>query len=332
MRRKLTVSVTVPTFNGQKTIVQCLDSLVSQERSPIEIIVVDDGSVDKTSSLVTEYSRSHPEVRLIKTPHLGASHARNEGLAFSKGGVVLFADSDAFYNEDYLTKAVEALSKDSKVGAVCVTGGIWIVKDTVVSRCTKIEYAIKQRLIAKRKLGPYFAYVYTKEALSKAGGYDESLFQGEDKDVFHRVTEAGFKVALVPGLNWYHIYPQDWTSLVKRCYRGGRTRLLYVVKQHRLGEYARSTGLFWVTVALTAGGFIDPAAWEILGLGFAAGYLYKVVQVFQRGVGTGAVGDLLALPMVSFVRYFATSVGYLKGTIIYIARRGLGKSTVWSDL
>jgi len=329
---KPSVSVSIPTFNAEGTVIRCLDSLVGQSYKPMEIFVVDDGSTDSTSSKVSEYSVVHPEVKLLGTPHMGASHARNEGLSRSKGDVVLFADSDAYYDTEYLARATAALSGDHGIGAVCVTGGIWIVQNTVVSRCIEIEYAIKQRLISQGKLGPYFAYVYTREALSRVGGYDESLFQGEDKDVFFRVKEAGFRAALVPGLNWFHLYPQNWTSLVKRSYRGGRTRILYVVKRRRLNEYARSTGLFWVALVLAVIGFFQPIFWAILAVGFVAGYVYRLVRGFHLGSGAGSPRDLFALPLVSFVRYFATALGYVRGTLVYLARKILGKAITWSDL
>jgi len=326
------VSITVPTYNNADTIAQCVESLASQEYRPVEVIVVDDGSADGTGDVVKRVQSRNPNVRLVRTDHRGASHARNVGIENSAGSVFLFADGDAIYSSDYMSKSVALLLADPGMGAVCVTGTNWIQKNTFVSRGIALEYEMKQRFLKTGKWKPYFAFVYTKSAIDKVGGYDEKLFQGEDKDLFNRVKGAGFSIGLVRGFSWFHRYPQDVRSLVSRSYRGGKQRVVYVVKRKMYGEVAKRTaGLWGLAIVVALSPFI-PGGLLLLGAILALVYSYKLSFDLRNGWGKGRLSDLLLLPVVSAVRYLATAVGYSKGSFVYLLRRMRHLETTWADV
>jgi glycosyltransferase involved in cell wall biosynthesis len=329
---KLLVSITVPTYNNNDTIAQCVESLVAQEYSPVEVIVVDDGSTDGTTEAARQLAQRFPNVHFVQTEHSGPSHARNVGFQESAGGVVLFADGDATYSRDYLKKSLELLRADAGMGAVCVTGTIWIVKSTFVSRGIALEYEMKQKFLESGKWKPYFAFLYTRKALEQVGGFDEGLFQGEDKDLFHRVKEAGYNIGLVKGFNWFHRYPQDLGSLVSRSYRGGKQRVIYVVKRKMYGELAKRTAGLWALLAMILVTPYIPLGVFALVLALAAAYSYKLAFTLEYGRGKGKLSDLLLLPVVSAVRYLTTAAGYSKGSIVYLLRRLRGLETTWANL
>lgn len=87
------VSVIVPVYNSEKFINACIDSLLEQTYSEIEVIVVDDGSIDSTSEKLSKYIDDQ-RVRIVKQENRGVSAARNTGLAFASGEFVAFVDSD----------------------------------------------------------------------------------------------------------------------------------------------------------------------------------------------------------------------------------------------
>lgn len=87
------VSVIVPVYNSEKFINACIDSLLEQTYSEIEVIVVDDGSIDSTSEKLSDYIDDQ-RVRIVKQENRGVSVARNTGLAFARGEFVAFIDSD----------------------------------------------------------------------------------------------------------------------------------------------------------------------------------------------------------------------------------------------
>jgi cellulose synthase/poly-beta-1,6-N-acetylglucosamine synthase-like glycosyltransferase len=326
------VSITVPTYNNADTIAQCVESLALQQYRPVEVIVVDDGSTDGTGDVVSRLKDKYSNVRLVKTDHFGAAHARNVGIGKSAGSVFLFADGDAVYSSDYLIKSVAVLNTDPGMGAVCVTGTNWIQKDTFVSRGIALEYEMKQRFLKTGKWKPYFAFVYTRSAIEQVGGYDEKLFQGEDKDLFNRVKAAGFRIGLVQGFSWLHRYPQDLSSLMSRSYRGGKQRVVYVVKRKMYGEVAKRTAGLWGLVILVVVSPFLPGGFPLLAAILALLYSYKLLFDLRNGWGKGRLSDLLLLPVVSAVRYLTTAAGYSKGSFVYILRRMRHFETSWADL
>ncbi|MDF7784461.1 glycosyltransferase family 2 protein [Pantoea stewartii] len=88
------LSVIIPTYNVEKYIVECVDSLVSQIRSPNEIIIVNDSSTDGTVALIEQHYAHLPQVKVITIPNGGAGNARDKGVEAAKGQFVFFCDPD----------------------------------------------------------------------------------------------------------------------------------------------------------------------------------------------------------------------------------------------
>lgn len=105
------VSVIVPAYNVEKYIRRCLNSLVEQTLSDIEIIVIDDGSSDNTYSVVSSYAQKDSRIRLIKQNNQKQGAARNRGLEIAQGEFITFVDSDDWVDKDYLEKLYNAAIK-----------------------------------------------------------------------------------------------------------------------------------------------------------------------------------------------------------------------------
>lgn len=95
------VSVIVPAYNVAPYVGECLNSLRNQELANLEILVIDDGSIDHTADIVAEFAAEDPRIRLIRTPNSGVYHARNRGLELARGRFISFVDAD-----DYLHPAM----------------------------------------------------------------------------------------------------------------------------------------------------------------------------------------------------------------------------------
>ena len=104
-----TVSIVIATFNRSKLLKECVDSLLSQTYSDIEIIVVDDGSTDDTQATIKEIAQKHNNVRYYPRPHLCAPAARNFGLTKATGEFIGFFDSDDLWPPDYIETMVKRL-------------------------------------------------------------------------------------------------------------------------------------------------------------------------------------------------------------------------------
>ncbi len=109
------ISVILPTYNGEKTIRRCIDSMLAQHFTDFELIIIDDGSVDKTYSICHDYYMKNSCVKLYRKPNGGESSARNMGLLQAKGEWITFIDHDDYVDDDYLFSFVsmENMRKDT---------------------------------------------------------------------------------------------------------------------------------------------------------------------------------------------------------------------------
>ena len=95
-----TISIVVPVYNTQRYLQECLDSLLKQSLSDIEIICIDDGSTDDSPAMIDEAAKADARVKAIHQANAGVSAARNHGLELACGTYVLFVDSDDFIRHD----------------------------------------------------------------------------------------------------------------------------------------------------------------------------------------------------------------------------------------
>ena len=106
------ISVIVPVYNVERYLKKCVDSIVAQTYRNLEIILVDDGSTDRSGEICDELSRTDDRIRVIHKENGGLSSARNAGLDVMSGEFVSFIDSDDFISEDYIKCLHKRISED----------------------------------------------------------------------------------------------------------------------------------------------------------------------------------------------------------------------------
>lgn len=131
------ISVVIPAYNRAKTISYCLDSVLAQTVSPLEVIVVDDCSTDETVKIVNGYN--NPKIKCIKLErNSGAQAARNRGIKEAKGDWVAFQDSDDEWRPNKLERQVKALSEvNFDPWTVVHTNATWL--DSATGRQLPVE-------------------------------------------------------------------------------------------------------------------------------------------------------------------------------------------------
>lgn len=102
MNEKALISVIVPMYNVEKYLKTCIDSIEKQTYSPIEIILVDDGSIDRTLQIAYELSEQFDNIKVFSQENQGQGKARNTGLSHAKGDLIAFIDSDDFIEPDMM--------------------------------------------------------------------------------------------------------------------------------------------------------------------------------------------------------------------------------------
>ena len=148
------ISIIIPVFNAEKTIIRCLKSIFNQTLKDIEIICIDDGSTDNSYSILKDIQDKNYNVILISHNNQGAGVSRNIGISISSGEYIAFIDSDDWYPEDDI---LETLYTKAKQNNVLVCGG-------------SFSY-FKDGIQYKKYKGIYENYTFTKEALIRYEDY-----------------------------------------------------------------------------------------------------------------------------------------------------------------
>lgn len=105
------ISIIIPAYNSENTIIRCVDSIRKQTYKNLEIIVVNDGSTDNTSEIVNEISNVDSRVKLISIPNGGVSHARNIGIDNATGDYITFVDSDDTIDSEMYDSLLKLICK-----------------------------------------------------------------------------------------------------------------------------------------------------------------------------------------------------------------------------
>ena len=113
------VSVIVPVYNVEKYLKQCLDSIVDQTLEDLEIVLVDDGSVDSSGTICDEYAKKDSRIEVIHKANGGLSDARNVGISKAKGRYIGFVDSDDYIKEDMYEILLNLIKKYDADVSIC---------------------------------------------------------------------------------------------------------------------------------------------------------------------------------------------------------------------
>lgn len=113
------ISIIVPIYNVQDYLRTCLESILSQTYTNIEIILVNDGSEDASEEICCEYAKRDERVKLYSQENRGLSVARNTGVSFSKGELIVFVDSDDYIAPMMVEKLYDAMKKANADLAMC---------------------------------------------------------------------------------------------------------------------------------------------------------------------------------------------------------------------
>ncbi|CAM0998632.1 Polysaccharide deacetylase [Rhodanobacter sp. Root179] len=191
------VSVLIPAYNEEKVIASSIRQILKSRYANLEVIVVDDGSVDATSAVVRQHYADEPRVRLLTIPNGGKAHAVNTALREAHGAVVVALDADTQFEPDTIPRLVRWFA-DPKVGAVAGNAKVGN-RINLITLWQALEYITAQNLErrALAALGaitvvPGAVGAWRREALEQLGGFPADTL-AEDQDLTIAVQKAGFK-------------------------------------------------------------------------------------------------------------------------------------------
>lgn len=274
MKKKL--SIIIPTYNEEKDILECLKSLLAQDYSNFEIIVIDDGSTDETLEKIDEFNRNNKKkVKILKQNHAGPGLARNLGAKNAGGDILIFIDADMTFDKDYLKFLIKPIIEKKEI--IGTTHEVEIVKnvDNIWSRCWG-----KIRISKENSKEVNIFRAIRKDDFLRLGGFDPKYGYADDQTLWFRYKIKPF---VAKDTICYHKNPGTLQGVFKQS--------IWIGASHQ-ANLIKLIGMF----------FLSPPA--ILFLSIKKCYKNKDFIIFPY----------MIIFMMS--RYFGNLQGYLKRIIL----------------
>jgi glycosyltransferase involved in cell wall biosynthesis len=201
-------SVVIVALNSESTIDACIKSIKQQSLPAKEIVVIDNGSTDSTATIARKNG-----ARVVSEPIPGRGRARNRGLREAKEDFVVYIDSDAYADRDWLRYLLLACKNSRFAG---VTGNVYAANPN-----RPIPHLIDLMMRDKKHYAT-LNIVYRKKVLEKVEGFDERLGNAEDVELAWRVLRAGYKIGYEPRSIVYHFHRENLTGFLRQQYDFGK--------------------------------------------------------------------------------------------------------------
>ena len=218
------ISVIIPVYNGEKTIEETIASLLQQTYSNWELIVIDDGSSDRTPILIQDILAQHPQIQgsLVSYPQTGACASRNRGAALAQGKFLAFLDADDVWTADKLELQLEALqnSPGAKVAYswtdyIDITGKFLYPGGHATYQGNVYEYLLLSNFLENGSNA-----LICRDAFRNVGGFDESVTGVDEWDLFIRMaqqSEFSCEFVVIPQVQvFYRLSNQSLSARIDR--------------------------------------------------------------------------------------------------------------------
>ena len=224
------VSVIIPTYNSEKTIQLCIESIINQTYDNIEIIIVDNNSSDKTKKIAAGYNL---KFIIIESPR---SKARNIGIRSSQGFFLLCIDSDMELTKNVIEKCVKTFRENKNIGGV-------IIPERSIGESFWVKVRDFERSFYN-KTDIESARFFQTEIVNKVGGYDDEIVFFEESALPHKIKLLGYNVtARIDSFIFHHEHEFNIIQWLKKKYYYAKTLKLY---SNRYQDYAsRQTSVFY---------------------------------------------------------------------------------------
>lgn len=302
------VSIIIPAYNEEEVIEASLKSLLAIEYDNYEIIMVDDGSTDRTVDIVKRLTRdNNPKLvptRVIAQSNGGKANALNTGLIHASGEFVLCVDSDSRIIPDSLQKGLRHF-RNKRVAAVA--GNIIVANESnLITRFQQLEYMLSQNFI-RRGLSLFGVVtvipgpigLFRKSALAQAHGYDEDkrLF-AEDADLTVRLLALGWHISSDEGMQAVTEAPDTISSMLRQRYRWKRG--IYQVLHNNFFGLISAPGKRrpLIAILLVVEGFL----FEVLGFGVTLFMLSNIILLGEIKLVLGWLILLFTLDLFTLLQ------------------------------
>jgi len=217
------VSVIVPAFNEELVIKNTINSLLASDYKDFEVIVVDDGSTDRTSDIVRENFSSDARLRLFSEANEGKSAALNTGLRHARGEIVIALDADTLFDRQTIG-ALAHRFYDLKIGAVAGNAKVGN-RVNIVTRWQALEYITSQNMDRRAfaslnciTVVPGAVGAWRRELIENAGGFPSDTL-AEDQDLTLRIRRMGYSIGYEEAAIAWTEAPDQLRTLARQRFR-----------------------------------------------------------------------------------------------------------------
>lgn len=244
------VTVMIPAYNEEAVIERSIRTVLASTDVRIEIIVIDDGSKDRTSEIVASAFADEPRVRLLTLENGGKARALNRGLELATGEIVIALDADTQFEPTTIARLARWFG-DPKLGAVAGNAKVGN-RVNLVTKWQALEYITAQNL-ERRALAslnamtvvPGAVGAWRLEAIRSVGGYPDDTL-AEDQDLTIAIQRAGWKVHYDQYAVAWTESPENFKGLAKQRFRWAYGTLQCLWKHGTIIGHGRPRGLAWV--------------------------------------------------------------------------------------
>lgn len=183
------VTVIVPVYNGEKYLSDTLEKIFDQTYQPIEIIVIDDGSTDRSAGIV----KSYPKVRYVYQENRGVAAARNHGIELANGKFIAFSDQDDLWKSEKLEKQMRYLLAHPEVMFVISK------RKLLLQPGVERPYWLKEELLHSENVDYSPSSIVSRSSVfEKIGTFNPKFENASDADWFFRANDARIPKGIVP--------------------------------------------------------------------------------------------------------------------------------------
>lgn len=315
-------SIIVPTYNNQDTIKECIIALKKQTvpKNLYEIIIVNDGSNDKTVEILTTIS----DIKVISIENSGPAVARNIGVKYAKGSIVVFTDADCKPVYDWLEQMVSSFENED---IIAVKGIYKSEQKELVSRFVQREYEFKYERMKKQKYIDFvdtYSAAYRKDGFLANNGFDENFRRPsvEDQELSFRLARKGYHMIFQPNAKVFHTHDKSlqeywqrkkdigyWKAFMLRWLPEKTTSDSHTSPSQR----AQIILLFLFIISLIGVIFFP----LLLYIAISSLIIFYMIDLkFQKFILTSDIDLLTIYPVIVLVRAAALGFGLVKGVLI----------------
>ena len=315
-------SVVVPAFNAETSLRACLDGLMRQScpRDLYEVIVVDDGSTDRTAEIARDY-----DVSLISQENQGPAAARNAGARTARGDIILFTDADCIPSNDWIGQMLAPFQEDE---VAAVKGAYRTYQREIVARFAQIEFEERFHILekaAQTDMVDTYSAGFRNHVFTEFKGFDTRfpVANNEDTELSYRLAAAGMKMVFNPAAIVFHLGHPDtlwryarlkfsrgyWRMIVYRRFPDKMMRDTYTPRTLKIQIVALACLLLSlpsVLISQQVGVKIVYTMFFLLGCSFVSFFLFAI----KRDIVVG-----LCSPIFLTIRAGAIGLGALWGAI-----------------